>query len=84
VTDDLSGQVGLVTGGGRGIGANVARGLAAATMRVAVSRRDLKLSTAAEARARARLDADAAGGLALSVAGVVTAGAALPTRGQTP
>lgn len=36
---DLAGQVALVTGGGRGIGANVARELAAAGMRVAVSAR---------------------------------------------
>jgi len=35
----LEGQVALVTGGGRGIGANVARELAAAGMRVAVSAR---------------------------------------------
>ncbi len=38
-TDDLSGQVALVTGGGRGIGANIARELAAAGMRVAVGAR---------------------------------------------
>ncbi|MDQ3822817.1 MAG: SDR family oxidoreductase [Actinomycetota bacterium] len=36
---ELDGQVGLVTGGGRGIGANVARELARAGMRVAVSAR---------------------------------------------
>ena len=36
---ELQGQVALVTGGGRGIGANVARELAAAGMRVAVSAR---------------------------------------------
>jgi NAD(P)-dependent dehydrogenase (short-subunit alcohol dehydrogenase family) len=36
---ELDGQVALVTGGGRGIGANVARELAAAGMRVAVSAR---------------------------------------------
>src|SRR5688500_1776764 len=36
---ELEGQVALVTGGGRGIGANVARELAAAGMRVAVSAR---------------------------------------------
>ena len=36
---DLTGQVALVTGGGRGIGANIARELASAGMRVAVSAR---------------------------------------------
>lgn len=36
---ELEGQVALVTGGGRGIGANVARELAAAGMRVAVAAR---------------------------------------------
>ena len=36
---ELEGQVALVTGGGRGIGANVARELTAAGMRVAVSAR---------------------------------------------
>jgi 3-oxoacyl-[acyl-carrier protein] reductase len=36
---ELAGQVGLVTGGGRGIGANVARELADAGMRIAVSAR---------------------------------------------
>ncbi len=36
---ELDGQVALVTGGGRGIGANVARELAAAGMRVAVTAR---------------------------------------------
>lgn len=36
---ELDGQIALVTGGGRGIGANVARELAAAGMRVAVSAR---------------------------------------------
>jgi 3-oxoacyl-[acyl-carrier protein] reductase len=36
---ELEGQVALVTGGGRGIGANVARELASAGMRVAVSAR---------------------------------------------
>lgn len=36
---ELEGQVALVTGGGRGIGANIARGLAAAGMRVAVTAR---------------------------------------------
>jgi 3-oxoacyl-[acyl-carrier protein] reductase len=37
--DDLSGQVAHVTGGGRGIGANIARELASAGARVAVSAR---------------------------------------------
>jgi len=36
---ELAGQVALVTGGGRGIGANIARELAAARMRVAVCAR---------------------------------------------
>lgn len=39
MAEDLSGQVALVTGGGRGIGANTARELAAAGMRVAVAAR---------------------------------------------
>jgi NAD(P)-dependent dehydrogenase (short-subunit alcohol dehydrogenase family) len=39
VPSELEGQVVLVTGGGRGIGANVARELASAGMRVAVSAR---------------------------------------------
>jgi len=39
VADQLSGQVALVTGGGRGIGANVARELAEGGMRVAVAAR---------------------------------------------
>lgn len=38
-TDELRGQVALVTGGGRGIGANIARELADAGMRVAVAAR---------------------------------------------
>ena len=38
-SDSLEGQVALVTGGGRGIGADVARELAAAGMRVAVTAR---------------------------------------------
>jgi len=52
----LEGQVALVTGGGRGIGANIARELAAAGMRVAVS-----------ARTRGQIEAVAAeiGGLAV-------------------
>jgi 3-oxoacyl-[acyl-carrier protein] reductase len=52
----LEGQVALVTGGGRGIGANIARELAGAGMRVAVS-----------ARTRAQVEAVAAeiGGLAV-------------------
>jgi 3-oxoacyl-[acyl-carrier protein] reductase len=39
VPSELEAQIALVTGGGRGIGANVARELAAAGMRVAVSAR---------------------------------------------
>ena len=53
---ELDGQIGLVTGGGRGIGADVARELASAGMRVAVS-----------ARTRSQVEAVAAelGGLAI-------------------
>jgi len=55
---ELDGQIALVTGGGRGIGANVARELSAAGMRVAVS-----------ARTREQVEAIAAeiGGLAVLV-----------------
>ena len=58
MADELSGQVALVTGGGRGIGANVARELAEAGMRVAVA-----------ARTREQIEDVAAqvGGLALQV-----------------
>lgn len=52
----LAGQVGLVTGGGRGIGAAVARELAAAGMQIAVTGRT---------EAQVRSVADAIGGLAL-------------------
>ena len=56
--DDLSGRVALVTGGGRGIGANIARELAAAGMRVAV---------AARTREQVEQVAREIGGLALAV-----------------
>jgi len=55
---ELSGQVALVTGGGRGIGANVARELTRAGMRVAV---------AARTRAQVESVADEIAGLALEV-----------------
>ncbi len=58
VADDLTGQVALVTGGGRGIGADTARELAAAGMRVAV---------AARTRAEVEAVAQETGGLALEV-----------------
>jgi 3-oxoacyl-[acyl-carrier protein] reductase len=53
--DGLAGQTALVTGGGRGIGANIARELAAAGMRVAVSGRTAEQveSVAADIRGRA-------------------------------
>jgi 3-oxoacyl-[acyl-carrier protein] reductase len=53
---ELSGQIALVTGGGRGIGAHIARELAAAGMRVAVS---------ARTRAEVEQVAGEVGGLAL-------------------
>ena len=58
MADELSGQVALVTGGGRGIGANIARELADAGMRVAVA-----------ARTRGQVESVAAeiGGVALEV-----------------
>jgi len=58
VADELSGQVALVTGGGRGIGANIARELAEAGMRVAV---------AARTREQVEQVAGEVGGLALEV-----------------
>ena len=53
--DSLAGQTALVTGGGRGIGANIARELAAAGMEVAVSGRTAEQvgSVAAEIGGRA-------------------------------
>src|SRR5438876_6717975 len=56
--DDLTGQVALVTGGGRGIGANIARELASAGARVAV---------AARTRSQVEEVAGEVGGLALEV-----------------
>jgi 3-oxoacyl-[acyl-carrier protein] reductase len=56
--DDLRGQVALVTGGGRGIGANIARELASADAHVAV---------AARTRSQVEEVADEIGGLALEV-----------------
>jgi NAD(P)-dependent dehydrogenase (short-subunit alcohol dehydrogenase family) len=57
-SDDLSGRVALVTGGGRGIGADIARELASAGARVAVAAR-----TAEQVEAVAK----EVGGLALTV-----------------
>jgi 3-oxoacyl-[acyl-carrier protein] reductase len=56
--DELPGQVALVTGGGRGIGANIARELADAGMRV---------SLAARTRKQVQSVAQEIGGLALEV-----------------
>jgi NAD(P)-dependent dehydrogenase (short-subunit alcohol dehydrogenase family) len=58
VPDDLSSQVALVTGGGRGIGAGIARELASAGARVAV---------AARTRSEVESVASEIGGLALEV-----------------
>ncbi len=57
-TDDLPAQIALVTGGGRGIGASIARELAAAGERVAV---------AARTRAQVEEIAQEIGGLAVEV-----------------
>jgi 3-oxoacyl-[acyl-carrier protein] reductase len=57
-TDRLDGQVALVTGGGRGIGADIARELASAGAKVAV---------AARTREQVEQVADEIGGLALEV-----------------
>jgi NAD(P)-dependent dehydrogenase (short-subunit alcohol dehydrogenase family) len=57
VTGGLAGQVALVTGGGRGIGAGIARELAGAGMRVAVS---------ARTREQVQAVAEEIGGLALT------------------
>ena len=56
--DGLSGHIALVTGGGRGIGGNIARDLAEAGMRVAV---------AARTRGQVELVAQEIGGLAVEV-----------------
>ena len=58
MTDELTGRVALVTGGGRGIGAGIARELAGAGMRVAV---------AARTREQVEQVAGETGGLALEV-----------------
>lgn len=58
MADEFSGEVALVTGGGRGIGANIARELAQAGMRVAV---------AARTREQVERVAGEIGGLALEV-----------------
>ena len=58
MADQLAGQVALVTGGGRGIGADIARELAEAGMRVAV---------AARTREQVERVAEEIGGLALDV-----------------
>jgi NAD(P)-dependent dehydrogenase (short-subunit alcohol dehydrogenase family) len=56
-SDDLNGQIALVTGGGRGIGANIARELASAGARVAVS---------ARSREQVEAVADEIGGVAVA------------------